>query len=442
LDLPELKRYNLSNNLRLVLVRRTGLPLINLHMTILTGESASPDEKPGLATFTANMLIRGSQDFSFSEIEEGIDSVGGRMVIKTSPDYTEFSFTFLQESLDEALALFSDMLLHPTFSRREIEDLQRSTFLDLTRKRMDADFAGKKLLVQLLFRNHAYQKMAFNDDVIRTYAQGDIRSFYQNFYAPDNALLVVTGNLNLDAATLMVSRYFNSWQEGISERIRVEAPTEKIPSQVCFLEIPRQRDVTIFAGSILPPKTSMDYFPLLVLNQALGGSPISRLFMNLRESKGFAYGAYSFMEFFQASGIFYVRAHVRPEVVGESVEEILDEIRTVSSTPLPSQEIETAKSNLLGQFPLTIETYADMAARIADMEALHLSDEHFENFFDKIISIDAQDVYETARRVSLVPPIVIIVGDQSVLENIGFEKIDVYNNKGEYIHSITKGERQ
>jgi predicted Zn-dependent peptidase len=133
LTLPEIETHTLASNLRLLVVRKTGHPVVNLHLAILTGESASPDAKPGLATFTAKMVSRGSSNFSASDVQETIDSIGGQFTTRINPDYTAFSLSCLQENLDQALELLSDMLVRPSFSRRQIEDLQRVTFYDLTR---------------------------------------------------------------------------------------------------------------------------------------------------------------------------------------------------------------------------------------------------------------------------------------------------------------------
>lgn len=442
-DLPRIDSHTLSNKLRLFVVNKTDLPIVNLHLTVLTGESSSPDDMPGLATFTADMLSRGTETRTASEIEEEIDALGGTYRCATYPDYTTFSLTVLEENLDQALDLFSDMLVRPAFPRRQIEDLQRITFYDLTNRRMDPDFAGKKLLYRLLFREHAYRKILFNDNVIPTYTQGAIRSFYRNFYRPNNALLLITGNLNIEQASLRVSRRFNTWEEDPSvERVHLQAPRSDIPTKVCFLEIPRMREAMIFLGTLLPPVSSADYFPLRLLNQVLGGSQVSRLFMTLRESKNYAYRADSTMEFFQACGVFYVRALVRTDVIEDSVQAILDEITRISRERVPSQEIETAKSFLLGRFPLSIEARSDLASRIAHVRALNLSDEHLSRYYEKIMLLDSQSVYEAARRNPLPPPIIVIVGDMSILERISYEPIEVYNNNGEIIQTVKKGEQK
>jgi predicted Zn-dependent peptidase len=215
-------------------------------------------------------------------------------------------------------------------------------------------------------------------------------------------------------------------------------PTQKL----CFVQIPREKDVHIFMGTLIPPKTSEDYFPLEVLNQVLGGTYISRLFMNLRESKESAYSAFSYLEFYRTCGVFYVHAHIKPGFIRPAVEEIQREIRIISTQRVPNEEIETAKSYLLGRYPLKFQTHADLSARTADMQALDLSDGHWDKYFENIMRIDSRSVFATAQRHSLFTPIVIITGDRAVLENIGYEKIDVYNSNGELIQSVTKGGRQ
>jgi predicted Zn-dependent peptidase len=195
-------------------------------------------------------------------------------------------------------------------------------------------------------------------------------------------------------------------------------------------------------GTLIPPKTSVDYFPLEVLNQVLGGTYISRLLMNLRESRGYAYSAFSYMEFYRYCGVFYVHARITPEFIRSSVDEIQKEIRIISTQRVPNEEIETAKSYLMGRYPLNIQTYADLSARIADVQVLGLSAGHWDKYYQNIMRIDSRSVYETAQRHSLVTPIIIIVGDESVLETIGFEKIDLYNSKGELVQSIMKGGQQ
>jgi len=386
--------------------------------------------------------MRGTSKYSSSDIEEVVDSLGGNFSTDTFPDYTVFTFSFLEEYLDQALELLSEMILNPSFSRNEIVNLQRSMFYDMARKRFDPEASGKKLLFQLLFKDHPYEKYAFNDDIIKNYSQRDVRSFYQKCFLPNNALLALVGNLNLETATRKVSHYLNTWKKAVLplEQIPSLEPTQNL--RVCFLQNPQMQDVSIYMGTYLPAKTSPDYFSLVVLNQALGGTALSRLFMNLRESKRYAYWAYSQAEFFQACGVFFVRARVKTEVVYASIQEAFKEINNITGLRLPARELEQAKSTLIGNFPLSLETYEDLSSRISENKALNLGEQHWTNYYDNIMVIDSQTVYESARRHSLQPMIIVIVGNSSVLEHIReFEDVEIYDYQGEFQYRI-KGERE
>lgn len=440
LNLPEAEIHILANKLKVSVVQRENLPMISLRLVILSGESSSPDSYPGMATFAANMLSKETLNYSAEDIEEIIDSVGGEFTTTIYPDYTVFSFSFLEEHIDEALALISEMILRPTFSRREIDNVKRSMYYDLANRRLDPEFAGKKLLYKLMFQDHAYQKMVFNEDVIKNFNQKALREFFNLYYRPNNAIMVLVGNLNLETATRKVSHHLNMWRPADLEYRPLPFPKIYEQQKVCFLEIPRQRDATIYMGVSIPPISEIEYFPLLVWNQVLGGTQISRLFMNLRETKGFAYWADSHLEFFETCGVFYIRARVRSEVTTAAVREVYNEINRITTRRIPSQEIELAKSYLLGNFPLKINSHENLSSWISQIQVFGLGQALWSEYYENIILVNTESVFSAVQNSSLLTPLVVIVGDSSVLVHLeDFEEVEVYNNKGEYQYSY-KGE--
>jgi len=329
LRLPEIEPYFLSNGLAIAVIPRDNLPIINLKVIIFTGESPSLGNLPGIATLTAKMLSRGASYLTASEIEETIESLGGNFSSFTYPDYSVFSFTFLEEYLDKALALLSKMILRPTFVRREIENVKRSMFYDILRKNKDPEFLAKRQLFRLLFQKHPYKKITYNEDVIKNLSQRALLSFYNKYYRPNNALFVLTGNLNLSTASRSVSRYFSPWRRKDMKRPSIPPPVPYDKKKFCLVDLPEAKDATIYLGNIVLKGNSQDAFPLMVLNQVLGGTHNSRLFMNLRESKGYAYYAFSELEFFKNCSVFFVKSKVRPEVTYSSIKEILREIENL-----------------------------------------------------------------------------------------------------------------
>ncbi len=442
LKLPEIKPSFLTNGLGVLAIHRDDLPVISLKVIIFAGESPSLRELPGIATLTANMLRRGVSYLTSSQIEEIIESVGGNFSIYTYPDYSVFSFTFLEEFLDTALALMSKMMLRPTFLKREIENIKRIMYYDLREKNKDPEFVAERQLSRLLFRNHPYKKNTFNEDVIKYLNQRALVSFYNRYYRPNNSLFILTGNLNLQTATRKVSRYFSTWRRKELEHPSVPPLKPYDKKKICLIDLPEAKDSTIYLGNIVSPLSSQDVFPFIVLNQVLGGTHTSRLLMNLRESKGYAYYAFSELDFFKNCSVFFVKAKVRPEVTYSSIMEILQEIDKIIKEKIPSSEIEQAKSYLIGNFPLQIQTLDKLTSRVSEIIALDLGEEHWSKYYENIMLVSSERVFETARKYPLLTPVVVIVGDKNIITDHiqEFEEVFVYDNKGILQYTIKKGE--
>jgi len=203
--------------------------------------------------------------------------------------------------------------------------------------------------------------------------------------------------------------------------------------KVCFIDIPGARDATIYVGNVVVPATDPDIFPLMVMNQVLGGTPNSRLFMNLRASKGYAYHAFSEIESYKNCSVFFINARVRPEVVESSIQEILNEIELITNKKIPGVEIEQAKSYLIGNFPLQIETFDNLTSIVAEHRALNLSDEHWERYYENIMPITSDKVFELSKKLPLMTPVVVVVGDSNVVLNqfgTYIKEVDIFSKKG------------
>ncbi|MFQ5721429.1 MAG: M16 family metallopeptidase [Candidatus Aminicenantales bacterium] len=440
LKLPEVANAVLSNGLKIAVIRYGNLPIITLRLIILTGESASPPKFPGTATLTANMLKHGTLSLSAFDFEEKIESMGGNLTISTYPDYSMITLNLLEDYLDQGLYILSRMLLQPSFSKREVENAKRSLYYELIKENSNSEQLAKKVLFLLLFKDHPYQKSALNPDFIKNIKRENLLAFFQKYYRPNNSQLILTGNLNLTTATRKTSRYLNTWSKKEIKLPFVSAPHPNNKLKICFVDLPQQKTAMIYMGNIIYPLSSLNYFPLLVLNQVLGGTPGSRLFMNLRESKEYAYYAFSQIELFKICGLFYIRAKVRPEVIYPSVMEILTEINKISKEKMPSFEIEQAKSYLIGNFPLKIETHNLLSSRLAQIKAFQLGPEHWSKYYQNLMLIDADRVFEIAQKYSLLTPIVVIVGDKNIIIDHlrNFNEVEIYNNKGILQYSIKK----
>lgn len=441
LRLPDIQNVTLSNGLKVTVAQKSGSAFVSVQLVILAGERDCPDNVPGTAAATASLLSRGTPALSSSDIEERIEAIGADFSSRVFLDYTIFIMDVLEENLDQALEILSLMILQAGFSDRELEGLKRTSYYELLEKGKDPEFVARAHLARLLFQGHPYQKGVYTEDVIRNITRKDIQAFHGRFYRPNNALIILSGNLNLTTASRKISHYFNTWTPRPVER---ESLPEQKPNDkdiVCVVDLPQARDATIYAGNLIMPLSSPDYFPFLVLNQALGGTTSSRLFMNLRESKGYAYYAFSETEFFKSCGLYWAKARVTPSAVYGAVQEILKDIRGLAAEKISSFEIEQAKSFLIGNFPLKNEPLHALCYRLSLIRAFGLGDEHWNKFYDAIMLVNVNRGFETAQKYLLSKPVVVIVGDRNAVADYlrDFDRIDVYDAKGKMRFTMMKG---
>lgn len=437
LRLPAIETHTLTNGLGIAIVRREDNPVISMRLIIMAGESSSPENLPGIATLCARMITKGSINFRAEEIEEKIESIGGRIAVEIHPEFTEFVFSFLGDYLEEAMRLMGELLLRPTFPRLEIGDVQRSMFYDLTIQKNDPEFIARRLLYQVLFQSHPYRKIILDEGGIKNLSRRDVVSFYNRYYRPNNAKLVLVGDVRLATASRTASRYFSPWEREEIEPPSVPLLNPRKSMKVCFVDLPQAKDTTIYLGNIIFPITSEDYFPFVVFNQIIGGTPNSRLFMLLRESKAYANFAFSEMRFFRSCGIFLIRARVLTDFSYNAIQEILQQINLLRRIPIPSQEIEQAKSYLIGNFPLLMESYDDLSGRLSVIQAFGLGRDHWERYYANIRSINSASVSQMGQKYSLHTPVIVIVGNNEVIKHLKeFALVSVYSPDGELRYEI------
>ncbi|MFQ6069114.1 MAG: M16 family metallopeptidase [Candidatus Aminicenantales bacterium] len=441
LKLPEIESVKLSNGLKVALVRREGLPLLTMQLIVLSGESSSPEGKSGVATITARMFPKGAENLTSSKVDEIIEYIGGKVTTAAYGDYSVFTLTFLEEYLEVALDMLSRMILRPSFLRREIDAEKRNIFFEIREREKDPSYLGKKHLLQLLFEGHPYAKVAFREDSLKNIYPRDILQFFRRYYRPENCILLFQGDLNLNTAVKKTSHYLNLWKGREKEITYLKPPEACKKKRVAFVDLPGAKEATVFLGNVIYTPSRKEYFPLFVLNQVLGGTPNSRLFLNLRESKEYAYFAFSEVELFRLCSVFIIRARVRPKFIFLSVEECLKEIEKILREEISSFEIEQAKSYLLGNFPLNIENLDDFSRYLSKILAFDIGSEFWTRYYENIMSVSTEKVFEIVQNYPFATPVIVVVGDkENIMDYLSdFEEIEIYDSKGIFQYLISKG---
>lgn len=442
--LPLLESFTLSNGLTLAMAPRPASRVSVVQLVIRAGEADAPARLPGIASVVAGLVGRGTLFLSAADIEDRIEALGANYEVGVTPDATTFSFVCLEEDLDRALELLRTMLLEAAFQDRELDIVKRTLRYDILAKLRDPEFIARRQLFRALFAGHPYETATFSEEALRVITRKDAEEFYGRFYRPNNAVLVLAGNYNLTTATRKVSRVFNTWAAQPVERAFIPTPAPSTAGRVCFVDMPQARDAVIFVGNVAMPMTSPEFFPWMVLNQVLGGTTGSRLFMNLRESRGYAYYAFSGADFFRSCGVYWARARVTPESVYPAVQEILKELRALTGERLPAFEFEQAKSFLIGNFPLQLDSPEAFARRAAQVKAMNLGDEHWSRYYDAVMNVSLERVLDAAQKVFLPRPSVVIVGgrDRVVDYLRDFDTVEIYDARGVLKSTIRKGVEQ
>ena len=433
LRLPPIETSSISNGLRIAAVPWTGAPLMSLQLILDAGESRSPESLPGLATCAAHMFLRGTRFRSGEDIENLIESLGGRITLDVTQDHVFFTFLFLEEALDQVLNLLREMLIAPGFSERELANLKYSLRYDLMDKNKDPETAARKHLLRLLFQGHPYARFAFDPDVIKNWTMRDLTAFFDRHYRPNAAHLVFVGDIQAPAAAKKAARFLIAWQARDIPALTMPAPRVQDRDRICFIDIPEAKVCAVAAGVLLPIPDSSERFTLSVLNEILGGTTGSRLFMTLREAKGFAYSAFSEIDYFRSGAVFVARSLTPAASIVPSVLEMIKILRSPAREPIPPDEIELAKSTLIGNFPLRLARFEDFVARAGLIEAVGWGPEAWNRYYEPMWLVGPERVTAAAVRIFQARLVVVIAGDKRACDErlADFDTVEYYDSKGQ-----------
>jgi predicted Zn-dependent peptidase len=420
LKLPAIQKLKLANGLPVWLVEHHEVPLAQINLIVRSGSAADPIGKYGVGSLTAAMLDEGAGSRSSLELADALEFLGANLSTTSSFDYSAVRMSVPVSKLGDALPLMADVAMRPTFPSTDLERLRKERLTALLQAR-----DNPAALIQLAFPRviygptHRYGTSANGlPPAIEAFTVADLQSFYRAHYRPDNATLLVVGDVTPASIMPLLEKQFGSWKaEGMAPLV-AEVPTapQLKARQIYIVDKPDAAQSQIRIGWVGVPRSTPDYAALQVLNTILGGSFTSRLNQNLREKNGYSYGASSGFDMRRSAGPFLATAGVQTDKTGPAVAEFFNELNGIVE-PIPADELAKAKNNVALSFPGEFETTGDLSRKLEELVVYNLPDDTFSNFVPAVNKVTAADLQRLAAQ--YIQPdkmAVVVVGDRKLIE--------------------------
>lgn len=420
LDLPPIQKHKLSNGLDVWIVEQHEVPLAQVNLIVRAGSGADPAGRFGVASMTANMLDEGAGEKSALELADAIEFLGAQLGTSSSFDSSAARLSVPVERLSAALPLMADIVRRPTFAQEELERLRKERLTTLLQARDDPAAIMEIAFPRIVFgEKHRYGAPAGGPAAaVTAMTVDDLRSFHQAYYRPDNATLLVAGDVTAATVLPMLEKAFGTWKgTGAAGKVASvpEAP-QLTKRQIYLIDKPGAAQSQIRIGWVGVPRSTPDYPTLQVLNTILGGSFTSRLNTNLRETHGYSYGAFSGFEERISPGSFSARAGVQTDKTAEALKEFFNELTGILE-PIPGDELDKARNYVALGFPAEFESTSDLARKMEEQVVHNLPDEYFPSYIRSVVQVTGPGVEKAATR--YIQPdkfAVVIVGDRKVIE--------------------------
>lgn len=427
----------LANGLRIVIFEDRRLPLVSYRLAFFSGDANEPSDFQGISTATASMLSEGTRNFSSRELAEKIERLGANISVSSSDDFTMVAASSLSLYNSELLDLVSEIVLLPSFPDSELDLYKRNTIEHLKFQRSQPGFLAGEQTARILYGEHPYAKTSPSPEDVEKLTRDALVDFHSRTYLPNNAIMIVVGDVDLEDAVADIDERFNRWQPGeITETKFAKFPVAT-ETTLTIVDRPGSAQSNIVLANIAIDRKNPDYFPFLVMNQVLGAGASSRVFMNLREEKGYTYGAYTRFDAKRLGGDFEATAEVRTTVTGDSLKEFFYELNRIRDESVSEEELNDAKNFLIGVFPIRAETQEGLTNLIVSQYLHGLPEDYLQTYRDNVRAVTAADVKRVAEKYVQPEKIsIVIVGDAAeILSQAGSYStgVEVFDTNGNRI---------
>lgn len=400
-ELPELREFRVGDaDIGLWVAEDRQLPEVSVRLLVEAGAVREPDDRTGVAALTSRLLTEGNDRRSATEMAEWGDRLGIGFRATASHDLAFLGVGSLTETLDGALDFLAAAVREPTFPPDEAERVREELVDELERDRDEPDVVADQALARSVFGDHRYAiPSSGTPESVRGLGREDVEAFYRSRYTADDAGFVVCGDVDPEAVRDAVEERFGDWRPG-EGRVDPGPPPDRArdAGRVVVVDRPGSRQAEIRLGGVGVAYGADDFYAARVANAVLGGLFNSRVNMNLREEKGWTYGAGTTFRPRRAPGPFVGRTAVQTDAAAAALEEFLGEVRGLWEDPPGEEEMELARNSLVESLPRQFETVHQVTRKVAAQVAYGLPDDYWERYPERIRAVTAREAAEAARR--------------------------------------------
>ncbi len=427
LHLPEITRSKLSNGMHVWVVERPGVPVVSVSLLFQAGSDLDPIGRFGLAQFTSTLLPLGAGGKSALEISDALDYLGVDLSTDCDYDGASVSLYLPVRHWKEAIDILRLVVTSPDFPESEIERVRNEALADLLRLRDDPNGLMGLIFPSLFYPpDHRYSTPTFGtEDVLRSISRSELRDFYRACYNPAQAGFIVVGDINPQEVLNSLEAHFGDWQteSQLPQPETVSNTAQESGQRIVLVDRPGAPQTVVWIGHLGVARSTSDYYPLQVLNTVLGGSFTSRLNQNLREQRGYTYGASSEFDMRKKSGLFVASADIQTDKTGAAIGEFLTELNRIRE-PIPQEELRKAKDYLAYSYPQDFLKVEDFAAELADLWLYELDHDSLWKYTERIREVSPEEVEKAAlAHLRTEDLVVVLVGDSAAilpqLESLG-----------------------
>lgn len=401
---PELERATLSNGMKVVLAQRNTVPLIEFRMLFDAGYAADQFTKAGTANLTFSMLDEGTKERTSLEINEELTLLGANLSTGSNLDQSFVAMSALKERFDESLELFSDVVLNPSFPEADFDRLKKQQIVGIQNEKKSPVSMALRTLPRFLYgEGHAYGNPLTGSGYESTVAEmtrEDLISFYDTWLKPNNATIVAVGDISMDELKAKLEKHFKKWKPGEVPVKNMEAVASPNKNKIYVMDKPDALQSVIISGHVTKPYGEVSEIGVSMMNNILGGEFTSRVNMNLREDKGWAYGAFTFLYSAKGQRPFLAYAPVQTDQTAPSMKEIMTELTAYTGNkPATKEEFEKTRNNEILSLPGQWETMNAVEGSIANIVRYDLPDDYYQTYAGEVQGLELGQVQKLANEI-------------------------------------------